>query len=154
MKRLLLILALLALAPAAFAQDGYQNRAFTINAPSSPTGLANSQPVLMSLPFYEGFAPNVNVQVQVYPDSLDTYVRLSEGQFRSLNWTVLDHQLSGNKATFEYTGDYNGRTMHWYAEAIKQSDRVYLVTATALAAQWPSVSARLVASVKSFRLRQ
>ncbi len=154
MKRLFVTLALLALAPAVAAQDSYQNRLFTINAPASSGDYANSQPVLMSLPYDQGFAPNVNVQVQVYQGSMEAYVQLSEEQFRALNWKLIKKGVTENKALFEYAGEYNGRAMHWYTEAIRRGDRVYLITATTLEAQWSSYGSRLIASVQSFRLRQ
>lgn len=154
MKRILLTLALLALAPAVAAQDSYQNRLFTINAPTGSGDYANSQPVLMSLPYDQGFGPNVNVQVQVYEGSMEAYVKLSEDQFRALNWTLIKKAVTGNKALFEYAGEYNGRAMHWYTEAIRRGDRVYLITATSLETQWPKLGSRLIASVQSFRLRQ
>ena len=154
MKRAYLALALFAFAPGAFPQDAYQNQLFTISAPVPSGGYVNSQPVLMSLPYSQGFAPNVNVQVQGYTDSLESYVRLSEAQFRSLNWKVIRKQLNGNKALFEYSGDYNGRAMHWYSEATRHGNAVYLVTATALVSHWPTYSERLIASVRSFRLRR
>lgn len=119
-----------------------------------PTKSASYTTLMMFLPASGGFAPNVNVQVQSYPDSLDAYWKLSRGQFDSLGMTVhTTKSLSKKRRSFEYSGKSQGRELHWYAIAEKKGGSIYLVTATATPDQWPQHKARLIQTVNSFKVR-
>ena len=106
---------------------------------------------MMFLPATEGFAPNLNVQIQPYAGSIEDYVKLSLEQFKSAGLKVVQQKsLTKSVAIFEYTGETQGKSLHWYARAEKSGASVYLVTATALAQQWDNNEARLKSCVDSF----
>jgi hypothetical protein len=107
--------------------------------------------VQMSLAPSDGFAPNVNVQVQPFTGSLEDYVALSRKQFDDMGLTVISENKAGKAATsFEYSGSLRESPLHFYARAEKRGGSVYLATATSTESQWASVGARLKACVDSF----
>lgn len=108
------------------------------------------QPVTMFLPATDAFAPNVNVQIQPYQGTIAEYVNLSQQQFRSIGLRVLSEVSTDSTVVWEYEGRLQGRALHWYAKAVQEQGKIYLVTATATDAQWRTVSAQLRACVDSF----
>ena len=110
----------------------------------------NYQIAIFFLPASENFSANVNIQKQQFAESLEAYDRLTMGQFKQHNVTVLNHALKGNDLRYEYKGDMQGRTLHWYARAVKTGQHVYLVTATGLDSQWEQQKPSLIRSVDSF----
>ncbi|OGW42198.1 MAG: hypothetical protein A2010_10665 [Nitrospirae bacterium GWD2_57_9] len=108
----------------------------SIEAPiAKDTKSPNYQIAMFFLPASDNFAANVNVQKQQFREALKTYDKLTMSQFRQFNMTVLNRMLKGNDLRYEYKGDMQGRTLHWYARAIKTEQHVYLVTATSLDSQ-------------------
>lgn len=125
---------------------------FSIAPLEAPLAQSPQQPLMMFLPATDGFSANVNVQIQPYLGTIDEYVALSLQQFKSAKCTLLQRKTLGKSASvLEYSGEMQGRLLHWYARAEKSAGRVYLVTATAADGQWSSVAARLKACVDSFR---
>ena len=125
---------------------------FSIKPLETPFGKAPQQALLMALPASDGFAANVNVQIQPYSGTLDEYITLSEEQFKAAGVKVVQRSKEGQSAViFEYAGEMQGRALHWYARAERAKGRVYLVTATALETQWKTESVMLKACVDSFR---
>jgi|APSaa5957512576_1039674.scaffolds.fasta_scaffold130489_1 hypothetical protein len=154
MKRIIKIISLcLFIANAAFAENKYDNKHFSINALVSNGSIANSQPLIMSLPASDGFAPNANVQVQQYPNSIKEYAELSIKQFKQLKFKVLQNKQTKTRLVLEYSGAMQGRNLHWYAIAYKKGNNVFLVTATSTETQWKTHSKALTACVKSFKLK-
>ena len=154
MKKSIAIISLCILfASAAFAESKYENKQFLINALVSYESKANSQPLIMFLPASEGFAPNVNVQVQQYPNILKEYSDLSIKQFKQANLKILRNKQTKTYVIFEYSGIMQGRKLHWYAVAYKKGDNVFLITATSTESQWKTHSKTLVSCVKSFKLK-
>jgi len=115
--------------------------------------IANTQPLMMFLSASEGFASNVNVQVQQYPNSLKEYAKISVQQFNQLNFKVLQNKQTETSLVLEYSGIMQGNNMHWYAIAHKKGNNVYLVTATSTESQWKIHSKTLIECVKSFKLK-
>ena len=155
MKRMSKTIALclcLLLSNVAFAESKYENSQFSINALVSEN-IANTQPLMMFLSASEGFAPNVNVQVQQYPNSLKEYAKLSVQQFNQLNFKVLQNKQTETSLVLEYSGIMQGNNLHWYAIAHKKGNNVYLVTATSTESQWKTHSKTLIECVKSFKLK-
>ena len=156
-KKLLIVLSFAVLATStSFAESTnrlhFPQAGFTIAPLESPPGGSPQQALMMFLPATDGFAANVNVQIQPYVGAMDEYVSLSAQQFKSAGFKVLQQKTSGKSvAIFEYTGKTQGHELHWYARAEKSGDNVYLVTATATAEQWDKEAARLRACVDSFR---
>ena len=108
--------------------------------------------VLMSLPPTGGFAPNVNVVAQTSHGTMDDFIALSKQQFAQAGLHVVKAEKGGDSdATFEYTGNMQGRALHWYAKASLKGDEVLLATATATDQQWPKFADPLKACVDSFR---
>ena len=107
------------------------------------------------LPPTQGFAPNVNVLIQDVPNPIQEYADLSKQQFKSANLTVLnDHLVGDGEWACEYSGNMQGKDLHFYARALKKGDKVYLVTATAALDQWDSVFPKLKSCVDSFAFTQ
>ena len=125
---------------------------FSIKPLETRLGELHQQALVMALPASDGFAANVNVQIQPYSGTLDEYIALSEEQFKAAGYKVLQRSRQGQSAVvFEHTGAMQGRALHWYARAERAKGRVYLVTATALETQWKTDSVMLKACVDSFR---
>lgn len=149
----------LALASAAFAAGQRntfvsQDLGISIQVPASKKSEAPTHQVaIFFLPPADGFSANVNIQKQKYSDSIEAYDRLSSSQFKHLKWTVLDRKLKPVEAVYEYKGEFEGRTLHWYARAIKHGEYVYLVTATCLDSKWQEEKTELLKSVDSFRIK-
>ncbi|MGH7150908.1 MAG: DcrB-related protein [Planctomycetota bacterium] len=101
--------------------------------PKVPTGVS-CQTVIFFAPQEEGFAPNVNVQVQPWTKSLEEFLALSRSQFKEYDLTLLSEEkrkVSGREAVaFDYEGDMQGRPLRWMALAVADAGRVILVTGT------------------------
>ena len=131
-----------------FPGNGFSIAPLEARAASAPC-----VPLAMSLPPSGGLAPNINVQIQSYPGSIQEYLSLSKGQFEKLDWTILRAEVIGKSvALFEYTGKVRSLHLHFYARAFKRGDRVFLVTAAAVSEQWPAVGKSLKRCADSFRL--
>jgi len=127
---------------------------FSVAALDGVPGEATYQTLMMFLPAKEGFAPNVNVQIQQpYLGTIEDYSELTLEQFKEAKMKVLEKKTVGKStAIFEYTGEMQGHTLHWYARAVKSGSKVYLITATDSAANWTKDAAQLKACVDSFRV--
>lgn len=112
------------------------------------------QIAMFFLPTSDNFAANVNVQKQQFIEPIEAYDKLTTSQFKQFNMTVLNRTLRTNELRYEYKGDMQGRTLHWYAKAIKTGQHVYLVTATSLDSQWEQQKSLLIKSVDSFAAKQ
>jgi hypothetical protein len=157
-KRVLLSsLACLAIAlavPAARGQSAkpmhFATSGFSIAPLESPPGDTVIQPLIMCLPVRDGFAANVNVQIQPYKGKLDDYSSLTVAQLKAAGLTLLQYKSGGKTvAIYEYNGTTQGRVLHYYQRAEKSGDSVYLTTATAPEDQWAELRPRLKACVDS-----
>ncbi|MCW5624127.1 MAG: hypothetical protein KIT73_05340 [Burkholderiales bacterium] len=125
---------------------------FSIQALEERPGNMTRQALVMALPATGDFAANVNVQIQPFDGSLDEYVALSEEQFRAMGLQSIGQQRpDANTVVFEYTGELQGRRLHWYSRAERAPGRIYLATATATEQQWRTDGARLKTCVDSLR---
>jgi hypothetical protein len=106
------------------------------------------------LPSDDGFAPNINVNIQPYDGTMASYIAMSKEQFKQMNWTIISERKNGdNEWTVEYSGQMQGSNLHYYARAVSNSGKVFLVTATAKASQWIAVSDVLRKHVDSFKTK-
>ena len=129
----------------------FPQHAFSI-APLEGRAGSTGMVLLMSLPPTGGFAPNVNVVAQPSHGTMDDFIALSKQQFAQAGLHVVRAEKVGeNDAAFEYTGNMQGRPLHWYAKASLKGDEVLLTTATATDQQWPKFADQLKACVDSFR---
>jgi len=140
--------------PAATAQATNQLHfplsGFSIAALEETPGGTQQQALMMFLPVAEGFAANVNVLIQSYEGTLEDYIAITREQLKKTDFKLLDKRVLGKTtAILEYTGEMQGRALHWYARAEKSGGRVYLATATATEEQWKEVASRLKSCVDS-----
>ena len=129
---------------------------FSIEAlDAAPSSTAATTALMTFLPPSDGFAPNINVNIQPYPGDIASYAAMSKGQFEAMKWTLIsEKQAGGNEWVVEYSGATpQGARLHFYARAISKSGRVYLVTGTAKETQWSAVSAMLRQHVDSFQVK-
>lgn len=136
-----------------YGKGKYDNGVFSINSLVDENNISNTQPLIMMLPPSDGFAPNINIQVQAYPGSLDDYAALSMQQFRQLKFKVIKQMKVGNALIFEYSGSMQGRDFHWFAMAHQKGNNIFLITATSTENQWKTLSEKLIECVKSFKLQ-
>ena len=104
------------------------------------------------LPVEDQFAANINCMAQPYTDTLETYDKLTQAQFKQMAVEIVSAEIGENVLTYEYHGKQQGRHLHWYAKAFKRGDLVYLVTATGLHDKWGEHAKALVPAVDSFDL--
>ena len=115
---------------------------------SSPTTVIQT-----FLPATDGFAPNINVQIQPYTGTIKDYATTSKSQFEQVKWKVVsDQQPNDSEWNVEYTGSFNGSDLHFYARAVSANGKVYLITATAKESQWATMGDTLLKHIQSFRL--
>jgi hypothetical protein len=127
---------------------------FQIDALDAKPEAAPTTALQLCLPATEGFAPNINVQVQPYTGTIKDYVTLSKQQFEGMKWKVVsEKQVGDNEWSVEYTGSLGDKDLHFYARAISKDGKVYLATATAKQSQWATVGDTLLQHVQSFQLK-
>lgn len=127
---------------------------FSIEALDAPPSTTTATTALITfLPVSDGFAPNVNVNIQPYTGSMESYVAVSKDQFKQQNLTVVtEKQIGENEWIVEYAGPMQGDNLHYYARAAANNGKVYLVTASAKEKQWSGVQALLQKAVDSFKI--
>jgi hypothetical protein len=124
---------------------------FSIAPLETPQRESTQQALIMCLPATDGFAANVNVQIQPYTGTVGDYVALTLQQFKTAGLKVLQQTVTVKSvAYFEYSGEMQGRSLHWYARVEKSGGAVFLATATATPEQWIKEGARLKTCVDSF----
>ena len=127
---------------------------FQIDALDAAPDASSSTTVIQTfLPATEGFAPNINVQIQPYTGTIKDYAGTSKSQFEQMKWKVVsDEQPNDNEWNVEYTGSFHDSDLHFFARAVSANGKVYLITATAKESQWATVGNTLLKHVKSFKL--
>lgn len=147
------------------AQEGAPKRStytdptagFMLAAPAFPKAGPGqlAVPVVMSGPTVDGFASNVNVNIQQIATTRKGYLDLSLGQMRQIGLKVNSHRdltVAGKDAIeFDYEGNLGGRDLHFLALAIIEKEQVILVTCTALAASYKEIEPEFKACLESFR---
>jgi hypothetical protein len=132
-----------------FPKSGFSIKPLEASAPSD----AVYQCVSLFLPVQDGIAPNVNVQIQPFADTIDTFMLISNQQFAQLKFKLLQNKkIDSSTAVFEYTGSISGKEFHWYSKAVKEGDKVYLAAAIGTPKSWPKISAQLISCVDSLQL--
>src|SRR5260370_8449551 len=84
----------------------FQAKAATIDLPlygfqidaldAAPDASAPATALEMFLTPTEGFAPNINVQIQPYTGTIKEYATLSKGQFDEWKWRVISNKETGD----------------------------------------------------------
>ncbi len=131
----------------------FPEQGFSIEPIDEPARLVSTNPLVVALPPVDGFAPNLNVQLQPFGGPMAQYVAVTRSQLAAagLEWQA-EPTLAGSEATFEYAGVLEGRDLRWYARAIQDDGLVYLVTATVPRGGWEVLGDRMKRAVDSFRL--
>jgi hypothetical protein len=130
----------------------FPNAGFSIAPLDAAPAQVPVQVLMMWLPPGDGFAANVNVQIQPYKGTIEEYVALTLQQMKDAGFKVVQQQVAGKSAAiFECAGEMQKQALHWYARAEQSAGKVYLITATALEQQWAKDAAKLKACVDSFR---
>ena len=122
---------------------------------TKPADGVMTQVVAMQMPAVDGFAANVNVQLQPFAGTIDEYITLSRQQFDQFAFKVLaQKKIDADTVTLEYAGKMQGVELHWYARAVRKKGKpiVYLVTGTATTAQWSASAPALKDCVDSIKL--
>lgn len=122
---------------------------FELPVPSAPPATAASTMVAQFLlPPRDGFAPNVNVQVQRIAGGLAAFRKESEAQFAALGAEIvkIGERRVGKAPALElaYRTTMNGRRLVHLALAVERGTEIFLVTCTA-------TEADLAADEASFR---
>jgi hypothetical protein len=127
---------------------------FQIDALDATPAAAPATALQLCLPATEGFAPNINVQVQPYTGAIKDYATLSKQQFEGMKWKVVsEKQVSDKEWSVEYTGALGDNDLHFCSRAISKDGKVYLATATAKETQWATVSDTLLQHLQSFKVK-
>ena len=159
MRLSMLSLIVIALA-AEVAAAGPENRfvsgdyGISIEAPASKNPTAgNSQIAAFFLPPSDNFSASVNIMRQQSSESLEAFDKTQMAQFKQFKITVLNRTLMANEARYEYKGDIQGRTFHYYLRAVRAGRYLYPVLATGLESQWEQQKPLLMKSVESFTVK-
>lgn len=132
-----------------FEQHQFEISAFEPDAKVN----AASTPLLMSLPPVNGFAPNVNVMIQIFDGGIDKYAELTRSQFEAMKFKVLkDSKTEAGDWIAEYHGSIQQRHLYWYSRAVFRDGKVYFVTATAPKNEWQALGEKMRKVVESFSL--
>lgn len=130
----------------------FPNYGFSIKGLPGAPGVNVTQVMAIYLPAEDGFAPNINVQIQPYTGTRDEYAQISQAQFDGAGFTVVEtRKPTDQELTFEYTGSAQDRNIHWYSRAVFTPGKVYLVTATCLESNWAANGAALKVSADSLK---
>jgi len=125
---------------------------FSIAPLEASPGEKTSQALMMFLPASGDFAGNVNVQIQPYSGTIEEYTTLTLKQFKDAGMKLIAQKKAGTSGVlFEYSGELQGRALHWYSRAEKRAGHVYLATATAAEEDWPRQGTQLKTCVDSLR---
>ncbi|MCP5463040.1 MAG: hypothetical protein H7A34_07745 [bacterium] len=130
----------------------FKNNNFSIAPLDEKSTVQSYQLLVMFLPASDAFAPNVNVILQQYSDTMESYAALSRQEFQDEQWTILKEETVGNSIHWETSGMFQGQKLHWYMRADFNNGTVYLITATATENQWKTVGTKLTECVDSFQL--
>jgi hypothetical protein len=131
---------------------------FSLTAPAFPKDGPGQPaiPVLISGPTVDGFASNVNVNIQQIATTRQGYLDLSLGQMRQVGFKINSNRevtVSGKDAIrLDYEGKLGGNDLRFLALAVIEKDRVILVTCTALKASFKAIEPEFTACLDSFRL--
>jgi hypothetical protein len=139
-----------------FAEDKYINTTFGFEMSAPQAGEESSavyQNSVFYLPAKGGFAANVNVQIQQYTDTIESYKKVSEEEFKRMSLKIIKSAIESGVFVTEYSGKMQGYDLHFYAKAFKTKDKIYLITAASLENSWQTDGPVLTQSVNSFKLK-
>ncbi len=149
-----IIAALIVSVPASAASLLTQDQlGFTFTLPPFPAQ-ATGQVFMVFLPPADGFAANINLQIQAFRGTLADYHQATQKEFAGMGLKAVAQDIGMDEARYEYTGTMNKLELHWLARARKSGDRIHLLTATGLASRWAEDGPALTAAVDSYTLTE
>lgn len=104
-------------------------------------------------PVEDGFAVNINIQVQRYGGTLVEYARLSEDQIKQSQGKVVSRKSLGTGREIVWTCTMQGKKLQFLSLFLVEGGKAYLFTGTALQSNWGKFARPLQASADSFQLR-
>ncbi len=123
--------------------------------PKAPSGVS-CQTVMYFSPPEDGFAANVNVQIQGEAKSVEEFIAVSRTQFKNYGFTLLSEEkrtVSGREAVaFDFEGEMEGRPLRWMTLAVADAGRMIVATATAPKASFKRYEKALRACLASLEL--
>jgi len=132
-----------------FPSSGFSISAFD----SGPSGDVPHTPLMMLHSPVGGFSANVNVQIQPFAGTMNEYLETTKREFLTYSFEMLHGAVTdAGTIELEYTGDFQGKAMHWLARAEARAGLMYLVTATVPAERWDELEGEARRCVDSFRL--
>jgi hypothetical protein len=104
-----------------------------------------------------GSTANINIQIQPFEGTMKEYMDVSRTQFEQIfekGWKIVSEKQEGEKEwSCELTGTAKGKEYHFYARAVREGSKVYLITATALQEEWGSVGEKMRRHVDAFKTK-
>jgi hypothetical protein len=130
---------------------------FSIRGPAFPkVDQGTVIPVMFCAPAENSFASNVNIIVESRTTTREAYRKASLDQFKTMGFTVTsdkDATIAGKDAFLvNYEGTMQGRDVRWLAMCVIDTNRVFVITCTALKEGFPKVEKEFLACVNSFKL--
>ncbi|MBV8880926.1 MAG: hypothetical protein JO332_13225 [Planctomycetaceae bacterium] len=131
---------------------------YSIAPPAFPKGAKDTAGLAATFfaPARNGFAPNLGLMIQNVAMTADDYRDLSRKQFKQADFTVLSEtakKVGGKDAIlWEYEGKSGGRELRWIGLAVVDTDKIYLLTATAPKADFDALAPEFRAAIDSFTL--
>lgn len=152
--RILTSISTLALWTALAAQPALaQSSDYSFTPPDVPREVGG-QVFQYFLPAVDGFAANINLQIQPFEGDMQSYMDISEAQFQQLGFEVIDVSQSPDELIYQYQGSMQGGGYRWYSRVLKDGNYYYVLTATALAERWDTERDQLIDAVHSFQLNR
>ncbi len=139
-------------------EDRYTNSAFNFElTPPSLSGTAPVMPVQFYLPAENGFAGNMNIQVQPWDKGLNEYKMLSLSQMKQYGLEVIFAEIKKSNGLeffeIEYKGAMNTVPLYFFARGYKSSKGVILITASMHQSSKDRQYPIFKKSVESFKLK-
>ncbi|HYJ04442.1 MAG TPA: hypothetical protein VEX43_04870 [Chthoniobacterales bacterium] len=103
-----------------------------------------------------GSSASINVQIHEFPGTIKEYMDLSKAQFAQFfekGWKVLSEKQNEKEASCEVVGTTKGKEYHSYSRAVKEGNKLYVITATALHEQWGNVGEKMRRHVDAFKAK-
>ena len=98
---------------------------------------------------------NINIQIQPFAGTMKDYTDTSKAQFEQIfekGWKILSEKQDGEKQwSCELAGTLKGKEYHFYARAVREGSKVYLITATAPQDEWGSLGEKMRRHVDAFK---
>lgn len=106
------------------------------------------------LPSVNNFAGNISVIIQTFDGTMEEYYEKSRDQIKKFKLQIIKTSFEKNQAFFEYTGKLADNKLHFYQMYVKNGNKLYVLTATALDIDWDNQKSELINSVNSFKLNK